>query len=886
MKLPRVFGRKRDESDLSDEIRFHLAEEARMRVDRGEPESAARAAAARDFGNTTLVSEFTREMWGWTAMETFVQDLGYGIRQLRRSPVFTLVAVLTLALGIGANTAIFSIVNSFLLRPLPVPAAEQISVLAFRQKEGPLQTQFSYPDLQDIREQSNGVFSDLAGYQIGLGGLTDGNRSSRMWINYVTGNYFSMLGVQPALGRLIEPGEGKVPGADAVLVLSYRYWKSQFNGDAGVVGRKVSVNGRPFTVIGVAAEGFHGLFSILDTQAFLPLGMAVMEVNVGDFMGDRANRNLYAYGRLKPGVPIQQARAEVAVIAQRLARHYPQSDEGISIQVFPERRARPEPTADQSLVTIAVLFMLLAGFVLLLACINVSNIMLVRASARQREMAIRTALGAGRVRLVRQLLTESVLLAIFGGAAGVLLGVWGASALGSMNLGTSLPIFLDFHFDWTVFWFALGIALCAGTLMGMIPAMRAARGGVASVLRAGGRSVSAGRHDVRSALVVVQVAGSLVLLIAAALFTSSLQKAGQVKLGFDPDHLVNVTFDANQGGYSEAQGRQLAVTVLNRVRGLPGVESAAIAFSVPMGYYSTFGRLHIPGFDPLPGQPQPVTGFNLVTPGYFETMRIPLRSGRVILPTDTQKSQGVAVINHSMAETYWPGQEPLGRHFQITDDSTHPDVQVVGVVADSRTSRLTGPMKPYFYLPLEQYYSSMQTLQVRTSRAPEGALLEIEQVLRALTPGMPLSAGQSMHDGLRTFNGLLQFEIGATMAAVLGSLGLILAVVGLYGVVSYAAEQRTNEIGIRMALGARPIEILRMIVRQGTFLVGGGLILGTLAAIALARMLAPFLLGVKATDPWIFGAAIFLLAAVGLAACYLPARRATHIDPVTALRVE
>ena len=891
MKLPRWPGRKREEDDLSDEIRFHLAQEAQMRMDRGEPEAVARDAAQREFGNTTLVREIAREMWGWTAMQSFLQDLAYGLRQLRRSPVFTVVAVLTLALGIGANTAIFSLVNSFLLRPLPVPDTEQITTLAFKQKEGPTQIQFSHPDFDDIRRESRDFFTDVAGYQIGLGGITADNRTARMLINYVTGSYFNMLGLQPALGRLIQPHEGRVVGADPVLVLAYDYWQQQFNGDRGIVGRNVLVNGRPFTVVGVAPRGFRGLFSILDSQGFIPLGMAEMEVNVGDVLTDRANRNLYLYGRLKPNVSLPQAKAGLAVIADRLSKDHPQTDEGLSIQAYPERRSRPEPDAGQTLVTIAALFLILAGFVLLLACINVSNIMLVRASARQREMAIRTALGAGRVRLVRQLLTESVLLAIFGGAGGVLLGVWGASAMASIDLATVLPIHLDFHFDWNVFLFALGIALGAGTLMGMIPAMRAARGGVAGVLHAGGRSIAAGRHDIRSALVVVQVAGSLVLLIAAALFAGSLRKAGQVKLGFDPDHVVNLSFDANQGGYSESQGRQLADTLLERVRALPGVESASIAFSVPLGYINSGGSLRIPGFEPPAGKPQPTVAFNLVTPGYFETMRIPLRSGRSFTAADKEKPKGaavtgVAVINQEMAERFWPGQDPIGRRLQITDDSKHPTLEIVGVAANSRTGDMGGPMRPFFYMPLAQFYSSIQTLQVRTSRPPEAALRELQQVVQSLMPGVPLSAGQSMRDALRTFNGLLQYEIGAMMAAVLGSLGLILAVVGLYGVVSYAAARRTHEIGIRMALGARPFEILRMIVRQGSILVGGGLVLGILAALALSKLLNPFLVDVKATDPLIFGSVTLLLGVVALLACYVPARRATRIDPITALRVE
>lgn len=882
---PRFLRRKQDDRDLEEEIRFYLAKETQLRIDRGEPPESAKDSVRRDFGNVTLVKEVTREMWGWHSIETFLQDLGYAVRQLRHNRSFTVVAVVTLALGIGVNTAIFSLVNSFLFRPLPVKDPDQITVLTFRQKQGPLLGQFSYLDFDDIRRQSTEVFTDAAGYQIGLVGLNVDGKSARMWVNYVTGNYFTMLGVQPALGRLILPSEGTRSGADPVLVLGHSYWKRRFGADPSIVGKRVSVNGQPVTIVGVAPANFRGLSSVIETQGYLPLRMASIEFSAGDFLNDRSQRNLQVFPRLKPGVRVKRAQVELSVIAGRLSQQYPKLEEGLDLRLFPERLSRPEPTNSNAIAMIGMLFLALAGLVLLLACINVANILLVRATVRQREMAVRAALGAGRIRLARQLLTESLLLGLLGGAGGVLLGVWSSSALGAIEFHTAIPVLLDFHFDWNVFSFALAAALLTGGIVGIVPAVRCSRGDLAHALRSAGRSVAGGGHRFRSALVAVQVAGSLMLLIVAALFTWSLKNAQHANLGFDPNRLVNMTIDPSEAGYNEKQRREFYQILLDRVRAMPGVDSASLAFSVPMGYYRTFDILEIPGYQAPPGEPAPVVAFNMVSSDYFETMRIPIRQGRAIAASDTKDSRPVAVINEAMAARFWPNQNPIGRRFLAREDSQHP-LEVVGVAGNSRTVNFSGPMPPYFYLSINQQYISIQTLQVRTSRPPQTAIAELQKLVETTAPGIPLFDGQTMVDGLGTIVGFMRFQLGATIATALGVLGLVLAVVGLYGVVSYAAAQRTQEIGIRMALGAESGEILAMIVRQGLTVVAGGLVLGLIAAAAAARFVGSFLVEVSPTDPLIFAAVTLLLAIVALAACYIPARRATRIDPMAALRTE
>jgi predicted permease len=819
-------------------------------------------------------------------METLLQDIRYGARTLMKNPGFMIVAVITLALGIGANTAIFSMVDAFLLRPLPVAEPAQITVLAFQQKHGNFQTQFSIADYRDIQNQTKEVFSDVFAYQFGLDGLSVDGQADRIMTNYVSGNYFSALGLKPALGRFILPSEGDVPGADPVMVLGYSYWQTRFGGDPGIVGRKVSVDGKPITIVGVAPKGFVGVYPILSVQGYLPMGMAIFAGNPNDFMTNRQVRNVPILARLRPGVSVQQAQAVLAVVSQRLAQEYPEAHKELSVVAFPELRARPNPDPNNTVLVVGGLFLGLAVMVLLLACVNVANILLVRATVREREMAIRAALGAARIRLIRQLLTESILLALFGGVAGVLLGYWGSSALGSVNVQTDLPVHFDFGFDWRVFGFATAAALLTGIIVGIVPAVRASRGNLSAILHEGGRGVVGGKNRLRSTLVVVQVAGSLMLLIIAGLFTRSLAQAQRTDLGFKPDHVLNLIMDPNEIGYNQAQTRDFYKNLLQRVRTLPGVVSASTANATPMGYYNNFDSLTIEGYQSPPGQPAPSSLYNTVSTDYFQTMGIALLRGRLFTEADDENAQYVAIVSEAMAKQYWADKDPMGRQFQMSTDPKHSLV-VVGVAKDIRFNGLTGPFSPMFYAPFLQHQTanSLQTLQLRTAAAPEMMIPETEHVIESLAPQLPIFDVQSMSQALNTLNGLLFYKIGAVLAALLGMLGLVLAIVGVYGVVSYAATQKTHEIGVRMALGAQPADILKMIFREGLLIIGIGLVVGIGGALAAGQVVGSFLT-VSARDPITYAIVTGILMLVALSACFIPARRAMRVDPMVALRYE
>jgi len=819
-------------------------------------------------------------------MGTLMQDIRYGMRTLVKNPGFTAVAILTLALGIGANTAIFSLVDAFLLRPLPVKDPGQITTLAYQLKGGTLINIFSVPDARDIREQTGNVFSSVISYQIGLDGLKVDGKADRIVTSYVDGNFFSTLGLKPALGRFILPSEEDAPGANPVMVLGYSYWKTHFGGDQTIVGRKVSVDGHPLTIVGIAPEGFYGLFSLVDIQAYLPLGMASIAGNPPDFMSNRGFRILFLMARLQPGVGLGQAQATLNVVSQRLSQENPKDDQDLSLQVFPELRSRPNPDPKNSILMISSLFMGLAGLVLLLACVNVANILLVRATIREREMAIRAALGAGRGRLIRQLLTESILLAVGGGLAGIMLGYWGSSSLAQLNLATDLPVRLDFGFDWRVFGFAFGAALLTGIIVGLVPAIRASRGNLAHILHEGGRGLVGGRNRLRSALVVAQVAGSLMLLIIAGLFTRSLGQAQKTDLGFDPKNVVNFVMDPNEIGYSEAQGREFYKNLLERVRALPGVESASNANSFPMSYYNNGDTVQVEGYELPKGQATPVSFYNVISTDYFRTLRIGMVHGRLFTDADDEKGLYVGIINEAMARQYWPNQDPIGRHFKIGADPAHT-ITVVGVAKDSRFQGITGTIAPYFYLPFAQHYAinSLEVLQVRTAGAPATIIPAVEHVIESLAPELPVFDVKTMGQAINTLNGLLVYQIGAMLAAALGVLGLMLALVGVYGVISFAASQKTHEIGIRMALGAQPAQILNMIFRQGLVIVAVGLVIGLGAALAAAKVVGNFL-AVSPTDPVTYITVSLALTGVALLACFIPARRAMRVDPMEALRYE
>src|SRR6516164_896144 len=813
----------------------------------------------------------------------FLEDVRYGVRQMRSSPGFTAAAVLTLALGIGANTAIFSVVDSFLLRPLPVADPGQITVLDSPQKQGFALPLFSIPDYRDLCVQAGTVFSGMFSYLSRFDGLSVNGKAERIRASYVSGNFFSTLGIQPAQGRFILPSEGETAGADPVMVLSYNYWKGRFGGDPEIVGTKVSVDGHPVTIVGVAPEGFYGTNVLVAQQAYLPLGMAVFG-QAPDFMANRGSRLVYVGARLQPGRSFQQAQASLDVVAQRLSQQYSDTDKDLAIQVFPELRARPIPQAGSLVVVISGLFLCLTAIVLLLACVNVANILLVRSAAREREMATRAALGAPRSRLVRQLLTESVLLALAGGVAGILFGNWGIRALGSINLRANLA--LQVGLDWRVLAYSLGIAILTGLIVGVVPALRVARRDLSAILRGGGRGLVGSQQRLRTTLVVAQVAGSLMLLIIAGLFMRSLGAAQQTSLGFNPSNVINLSMDPKEMGYTAAQSREFYKTLIDHVRGLPGVLSVSTTAAVPMGYVFKNDTLAIDGYQSPSGQPAPNLLYDVISLDYFETMRIPMARGRIFTDADDEKAQYVAIVNETMAKRFWPDQDPLGRRFTMGREPKHT-LQVVGIAKDSRFLGVTYPIDAHFYVPYLQHYEAnpLETVQVRTTEASELIIPEVERVIARLAPDLPVFDAQTMTEALNTLAGLLIFKIGAVLAAALGILGLVLAVVGIYGVISYATSQRINEIGIRMALGADSQDVLRMILGEGIIIVGAGLTIGLVGALSAARVVHNFV-AVSATDPLTYLIVSATLTLVSLLACYSPARRATKVDPMTALRYE
>jgi predicted permease len=824
-------------------------------------------------------------------MHPALQDLRYAARQLRTSPRFTVLVVLTVSLGIGMNTAIFSCLNGY-TRPLPVKSPEQLVVLAAQTKddETGLRYRFSYPALEDLRKQGD-RFSDVFGFNVLLGGLQAGGKVTPFCYSVVTGNYFPALGLRPAAGRLFLSGEGEGRGVDTSIVLGYSYWQRTFGGDPGVVGRQVRLDGMSVRIIGVVPRDFFGLYAGAEMDGYAPLNLMsrIDDAIASDLFTDRNRRPFTLVARMKPWVTLREAQTSADVIARRLERQYPATDKDVGIRVVPETLARPVPVhfMENSIPLVRTLLLGLAAMVLLLACMNVANLVLVRASSRQREMAIRAALGSGRARLVRQMLSESGLLALLGAAAGVVFAKWGGSAfIGSISSGTTIPVKIDFSFDWRVFAYALAGAAFTTLAIGLWPAIRASRTDANVVLHDGGwgGSVGAAGLRVRSLLVVAQVAGSLVLLIVAGLLVRSLQHAQRLDLGFNPERVLNVRLNPHDLGYSEQRTREFYRELLRRMRAVPGVQSASLAFSVPMGYISNGHYIYPEGRPVREGDRAPLVMANDVEGDYFGTMRVPLVRGRAFTERDDEKAPRVAIVNQTMAARFWPHQDAVGKRFAIRNGG--PLWEVVGVARDGKYLVIFESPLPYIYLPLAQDFNSMQVLQVRTAGPPEALRTRVQQEIAALDPELPLADFQTMTESLSGFMGFRVFQMGAQQAGAMGLLGLVLAVIGVYGVVSYGASQRTREIGIRMALGAQPASVLVMILRQGVWLVVAGVAGGLALSTVFARLAARVLPLIDRTDPLAFTVVTLLLAAIALWACYIPARRAMRTDPMVALRHE
>jgi predicted permease len=885
-----LFRRPQLDQELDREVSSYVELLAEQKVKKGMGRDEALRQARIELGGAAQVQEEVRRVRAGAWLGTFWQDLKYGARILRNNPGFTLVAALTFAIGIGANATIFSMVNGLLLRPLPVEKPEQLTYLLAKHEHWT--NGFSYPDFEDIRDQTGDAFSEVAVEELfHMDGLAYAGKTQTMWSNYVTTNFFTMLGIRPALGSFIPPNPN-LAGSEPVLVLGYSFWKTHLGADPNIIGQRASVNGRAVTIIGVAPEGFGGTFNLIDVQGYLPVSFADSGPAVGAealrAMRNRQDRERPAgllVARLKPGVTLAKAQSVLDVVAKRLAGQYPKIHKGLMLRPVQLGIGLTNSTGENPLLLISTLFLTLAGLVLVLAAVNLANLLLVRALARNREMAVRSALGAARARLIRQVLTETSLLVLLGFVGGVIFGVGGSRAVSSIPLQTDLPFVLAFPFDWRVFCYALAVAVVVAVISGLLPAWRASGADLNEVMRESTRNLSPRRQRLRSALVVSQVGGSLMLLIVAGLFVRSLRNVEHTDLGFDPDHVMNFTMDVHHAGLDEPQGREFYNQLLERTHSLPGVESASLAQAVAMGLYNFGAQIKIHGYQERPGQPKPYAGYNAASPDYLKVLRIPILKGRSILEADSAGAPHVAVINQAMAERFWPGQDPIGQQFTLLQDPEHVQ-QVVGVFKNALLTELPGPIEPFFLMPIAQNYSSLQTLQVRTSGKPSAAARPVLETIHSLQAALPVGDVQSMNQVLDGLNGFFIYRLGAAMAGALGLLGLTLATVGVYGVVSYSAAQRTHEIGIRMALGALPGQAVKAIFRQGLIIVGCGMGLGVLAAAAIAKLVGSFLVGVSAVDPVTYVGVSLLLAAIALLASFIPARRAARVDPVIALRHE
>jgi predicted permease len=817
-------------------------------------------------------------------------DVRFALRQMRRAPAFAASAVLTLALGIGANTGIFSLLNGY-MRPLPVPHADRIVVIAAEMPgdETGFRYRFSYPALNDYRTETN-VFSDVFAFDTRIAGITAAGRTTQFVYHAVSGNLFSGLRLTPLLGRFFEPAEGEHSGGEATLVLGYQFWQRRFGGDPAIVGTTARLDGIPIRIIGVAPRGFHGLYQGADIEGYIPLGsMQGRAARSGRLFNDRTLRYLTVVARLQPGVALPAAQRAVDVIARRLQRQYPE-EKDVTARVLPEPMARPIPMRflSELLPLIQGSMLGLAALVLLIACMNVANLLLVRATVRQREMAMRAALGSGRVRLLRLLLAESLLLAAAGTIAGLVVARWATGLfLGRLNVSVDIPLNLDFHYDWRVFVYASAIAAVAGALMGLVPAIRASRAQVTALLHDGshGGSSGASRQRLRSAMVVAQVAGSLVLLIVAGLCVRSTQRAQVMDLGFDPTNVLTVRIDPHQIGYDWPRTAAFYKELDRRVRALPGVESVAMAFSVPMGYIFD-GCVAAPeGQVAATDEPRSNLGCNSVSPEYFSLMRIPILEGRGFTPQDLMDSMHVVIVNETLAKRLWPGQDPIGRRLVVPRFEGRI-WQVVGVARDSKYLAVFEGSLPHLYFPIDQSTSFMRVLHVKSTAPPETLAPLVQREIQALDPDVPIADLKTIPQIIEGGMGFVLFRVGTLQAGAMGVLGLLLAVVGVYGVVSYGASQRTRELGIRLALGADPAIVGGLVLRQGAGLVVAGILFGLVTAALVTRALSRIFFLVGTDDAPTFVAVTGLLSAIALIACYLPARRAMRVDPMIALRQE
>ena len=814
-------------------------------------------------------------------MQTLLQDLRYGARMLLKKPGFTLIAVMTLALGIGANTAIFSLVNMVLFRPLPVAHPEQVVAVSASGKDGSFSAH-SYPNYVDLRDR-NDVFSGLLTYRFAPMSLSRNGNNEKVWGYLVSGNYFDVLGVKPALGRGFLPEEDKTRLSHPVAVISHSLWQTRFGGQPGIIDSDVLLNGKKFKIIGVAPAGFKGTEVIYTPEIFVPMAMQKWIEPEHDYLDGRGVQNMFVVGRLKSGVSAAQAEAALGLLAKRLAEEYPNDNEGMVLQVNAPGFVLPQ--IRNSMLGVSAALMGLVALVLLVACTNLANLLLARATERSREISIRLSIGASRTRIIRQLLTESVLLAGTGGLIGLLLAGWIIDLIIGLKPPIDLPVTIELHVDWRVLIFSLVVSVITGVLFGLVPALQATRTDLVSALKESASQSGTRRSWLRHGLVVAQIAVSLLLLVAAGLTLRALQQVRALNPGFNPENAVMMSFDLSLQGYKADAGNELRKQLLIRVNALPGVKSAAITDFMPLsiGYNGTTVLIE--------GQPQE-RGANApnvmnadVGSQYFETIGTPLLAGRDLTEQDQEGKTRSVIVNETFARHFFPGANPnenaLGKRFRTSPEKDF--WQIAGVAKDGKYWTIGEDPRPFIWFPLGTSLS-FNTLIVRTSAQPETMISAIRAEITRMDPNLPVADARTLSEHMNL--SLFPARAVAALLAAFGLLALTLAAIGIYGVMACSVAQRTREVGIRMALGAQRGDVVRMILKQGMTLAAIGMCVGLAAAFVLTRLLASLLYGVSATDAITFAGVTLLLAFVVLAACLIPAIRAAKVDPMVALRCE
>jgi predicted permease len=881
-KLTWLFRRNQVERDLDAELRDHFAQEVESGIHKGLSPEEARFAARRLFGPVSLYKEECRDARGIGFIETAVRDLRYAFRRLRSSRGFTAAAILTLALGIGANVTIFSLVNTIVFRPFGVKNQDELVFLNYHTSKMELPG-ISYPDYKDFRDR-NTVLSGLLAFGYEAMNISrSGAQNSRLWGYSVSGNYFDLLGVQPARGRLLHPTDDVKRGGHPVAVLAYGCWQGYFGGDPNVVGKRVKLDGLDYTIVGVTPQAFIGTELMFTPQIFVPFAMSE-QIEQKKWMDDRSNispSGAWAIGRLKPGVSAKSAEAAINNIAADLAREYPKIDAGASIVLSPPGMAGT--FMRRGLIGFSAVVMVVAGLVLLIACVNLAGLLLARAADRRREIAVRLALGASQGQLLRQLLTESLLLSVAGGAVGVLLAYWLTALVNAWRPPLDVPIMPRVEIEMHVLLFATAVSLLSAFLFGLAPALQSVRASLTGAIKNDAPSEKLRRLNLRDVLVTVQVALSVVLLIGSILVMRSLQHALSLNLGFEPEHAAILSLDLTGQGYDEQRGREFQRLLLDKVRVMPGIQAAGMSAAPPLTITSAFSDLVY-----LEGKPEPRAGevpmarLFTITPGYLQAMHTRLDAGRDVEERDKKDSTPVALVNETFVRRLLPGLNPIGKRFRHS--STGKWLQIAGVVEDGKYYSLGESPQLAIFEVMEQRWSQTQTLIVRSKIPGTETLRLMRRAVLELDSTVTIFDDESMTDALGI--ALFPAKMAAVVLASFGVLAVVLATTGVYGIMAYAVSRRTREIGIRMALGAAPLQVARTVLARTAAMLGAGVAIGLVLAFAGGTFFSVILYGVSPHDPTTYLCSIALMSAVAFVACWLPARRAIHVDPVTALRTE